>query len=260
MNDEPRTTDTPRDPSDLTGQVAVVTGATSGIGAATARALAAAGAKVVISGRREDRLASLATELEKDGREVRSVAADLGTNEGAQAVVDAAISAFGRLDVLVNNAGVMFLSPIDDADPADWDAMIRVNLLGVMYASRAALPQMRQQKSGHIVNVSSVSGRFAGPTQGGYNASKWGVNGFSEALRREVHQDGIKVTLIEPGIVATELTDHIPHEATKTRYEGIVGQMEPLESEDIAESIRFVVSQPRRVSINEVLIRPLDQG
>lgn len=260
MTDAPRTTDTPRDPSDLTGQVAVVTGATSGIGAATARSLAAAGAKVVISGRREDRLASLAAKLEADGREVRSVTADLGTNEGAQAVVDGAISAFGRLDVLVNNAGVMFLSPIDDADPADWDAMIRVNLLGVMYASRAALPQMRQQKSGHIVNVSSVSGRFAGPTQGGYNASKWGVNGFSEALRREVHQDGIKVTLIEPGIVATELTDHIPHQATKTRYEGIVGQMEPLQSQDIAESIRFVVSQPRRVSINEVLIRPLDQG
>ena len=260
MTEAPRTTDTPRDPSDLTGQVAVVTGATSGIGAATARSLAAAGAKVVVSGRREDRLASLAAELERDGREVRSVACDLGTNEGAQAVVDAAISAFGRLDVLVNNAGVMFLSPIDDADPADWDAMIRVNLLGVMYASRAALPRMRQQKSGHIVNVSSVSGRFAGPTQGGYNASKWGVNGFSEALRREVHQDGIKVTLIEPGIVATELTDHIPHEATKTRYEGIVGQMEPLQSEDIAASIRFVVSQPRRVSINEVLIRPLDQG
>jgi len=260
MTEAPRTTDTPRDPSDLTGQVAVVTGATSGIGAATARSLAAAGAKVVVSGRREDRLASLAAELERDGREVRSVACDLGTNEGAQAVVDAAISAFGRLDVLVNNAGVMFLSPIDDADPADWDAMIRVNLLGVMYASRAALPRMRQQKSGHIVNVSSVSGRFAGPTQGGYNASKWGVNGFSEALRREVHQDGIKVTLIEPGIVATELTDHIPHEATKTRYEGIVGQMEPLQSEDVAASIRFVVSQPRRVSINEVLIRPLDQG
>ena len=260
MTDAPRSTDAPRDPSDLTGQVAVVTGATSGIGAATARSLAAAGAKVVVSGRREDRLATLAAELEADGREVRAVVADLGTNEGAQAVVDAAITAFGRLDVLVNNAGVMFLSPIDDADPADWDAMIRVNLLGVMYASRAALPRMRQQKSGHIVNVSSVSGRFAGPTQGGYNASKWGVNGFSEALRREVHQDGIKVTLIEPGIVATELTDHIPHEATKTRYEGIVGQMEPLQSEDVAASIRFVVSQPRRVSINEVLIRPLDQG
>ncbi len=260
MTDAPRTTDAPRDPSDLTGQVAVVTGATSGIGAATARSLAAAGARVVIAGRRGDRLSALAAELEADGREVRAVTADLGTNDGAQAVVDGAISAFGRLDVLVNNAGVMFLSPIDDADPADWDAMIRVNLLGVMYASRAALPQMREQKSGHIVNVSSVSGRFAGPTQGGYNASKWGVNGFSEALRREAHQDGIKVTLIEPGIVATELTDHIPHEATKTRYEGIVGQMEPLQSEDVAASIRFVVSQPRRVSINEVLIRPLDQG
>ncbi len=162
--------------------------------------------------------------------------------------------------MLVNNAGVMLLAPVEEADPNDWDAMIRVNLLGVMYASRAALPAMKAQGGGHIVNVSSVSGRFAGPTQGGYNASKWGVNGFSEALRREVHGDGIKVTLVEPGIVATELTDHIPHEATKTRYEGIVGQMEPLRSEDVAESIRFVVSQPRRVSINEVLIRPLDQG
>lgn len=250
----------PTNPSDLSGQVAVVTGASSGIGAATARSLAHAGAKVVISARRQDRLAALAEELRADGHEVRTVVADLGTQEGAQAVVDAALEAFGRIDVLVNNAGVMLLAPVEEADPNDWDAMIRVNLLGVMYASRAALPAMKAQKSGHIVNVSSVSGRFAGPTQGGYNASKWGVNGFSEALRREVHGDGVKVTLVEPGIVATELTDHIPHEATKTRYEGIIGQMEPLLSEDVAESIRFVVSQPRRVSINEVLIRPLDQG
>ena len=252
--------DTPTNPSDLSGQVAVVTGASSGIGAATARALAHTGAKVVISARREERLTALADELGAAGHEVRTVVADLGTQEGAQAVVDAALDTFGRIDVLVNNAGVMLLAPVEDADPNDWDAMIRVNLLGVMYASRAALPAMKTQGGGHIVNVSSVSGRFAGPTQGGYNASKWGVNGFSEALRREVHGDGIKVTLIEPGIVATELTDHIPHEATKTRYEGIVGQMEPLRAEDVAESIRFVVSQPRRVSINEVLIRPLDQG
>ncbi|MEX2502210.1 MAG: SDR family NAD(P)-dependent oxidoreductase, partial [Trueperaceae bacterium] len=154
----------------------------------------------------------------------------------------------------------MFLAPVEEADPNDWDAMIRVNLLGVMHASRAALPHMRAGGGGHVVNVSSVSGRFAGPTQGGYNASKWGVNGFSEALRREVHADGIAVTLIEPGVVATELTDHIPHPATKTRYEGVVRGMDPLRSEDVADAIVYVVTRPKRVAINELLIRPLDQG
>ncbi len=251
----------PRDEAnDLNGKVAVVTGASSGIGAATARALAAAGARLVIAARREDRLTALADELEAGGGEVRTVAADLGTPAGAEAVVAAAAEAFGRIDVLVNNAGVMFLAPVEESDPNDWDAMIRVNLLGVMNASRAALPHLRAAGGGHVVNVSSVSGRFAGPTQGGYNASKWGVNGFSEALRREVHADGITVTLIEPGIVATELTDHIPHPATKTRYEGVVRGMDPLRSEDVADAIVYVVTRPKRVAINELLIRPLDQG
>jgi len=244
----------------LEGQVAVVTGASSGIGEATARALAEEGAAVGLVGRRRERLEALATELQGLGTRTQVIQADLATKEGAQRCVDEAVAAQGRLDVLVNNAGVMFLAPVDDADPDDWDAMLRVNLLGVMVASRAALPTMRRQQSGHIVNVSSVSGRFAGPNQAGYNASKWGLNGFSEALRREVHGDGIKVTLIEPGVVATELTDHIPHEPTKTRYEGNIAKMEMLQSVDIAGAIRFVATQPRRVSINEVLIRPLDQG
>jgi len=244
----------------LTGQVAIVTGASSGIGEATARALAQEGATIVLVARRRERLESLAAELTALGTKVQVVVADLATKEGAQQCIDDAVREQGRLDILINNAGVMYLSPIDKSDPDDWDAMIRVNLLGAMITSRAALTPMRAQKSGHIVNVSSVSGRFAGPNQGGYNATKWGLNGFSEALRREVNTDGIKVTLIEPGVVRTELTEHIPHEPTRTLYEGNIAKMEALESEDIANAIRFVVTQPRRVSINEVLIRPLDQG
>lgn len=243
----------------LEGKVAVVTGASSGIGEATARVLAQDGATVVLVARRRERLESLATELNAAGAKTQVVEADLGTTEGAQRCVDEAVREQGRLDILINNAGVMFLAPIAEAQPDDWDAMIRVNLLGVMVASRAALVPMKAQQSGHIVNVSSVSGRFAGPNQGGYNATKWGLNGFSEALRREVHHEGIKVTLIEPGVVSTELTEHIPHEPTRTQYETNIAKMEKLESEDIANAIRYVVTQPRRVSINEVLIRPLDQ-
>ncbi len=244
----------------LNGQVAIITGASSGIGEATARALAEEGATVVLVARRRDRLERLAAELTAAGTKTQIIVADLATKEGAQACIDETVLEHGRLDILVNNAGVMYLSPIDDTDPDDWDAMLRVNLLGVMVACRAALVPMREQKSGHIVNISSVSGRFAGPNQAGYNASKWGLNGFSEALRRESNMDGIKVTLVEPGVVNTELTDHIPHEPTRTRYEGNIAKMEMLESEDIANVIRYVVTQPRRVSINEVLIRPLDQG
>lgn len=244
----------------LTGQVAVVTGASSGIGEATARVLAEEGATVVLVARRRERLESLAAELNALGATTQVIVADLGTKEGAQQCVSEAVSKQGRIDILINNAGVMFLAPIGEAQPDDWDAMIRVNLFGVMVACSAALAPMRAQKSGHIVNISSVSGRFAGPNQGGYNATKWGLNGFSEALRREVNTDGIKVTLIEPGVVRTELTDHIPHQETRTNYETNIAKMEALESEDIANAIRYVVTQPRRVSINEVLIRPLDQG
>ena len=241
-------------------KIALVTGASSGIGAATARALAGEGARVALSARRADRLEALAAELTASGTDVFVHVGDLATRDGAGHAVDATVEALGGLDVLVNNAGVMFLGPIEETDPADWERMIDINLLGLMVASRAAIAPMRARGGGHIVNISSVSGRFAGPTQGGYNATKWGVNGFSEALRREVNGDGIKVTLIEPGVVATELTDHIPHAATKERYEGAIAAMEMLQSEDIADAIRYVVTRPKRVSINEVLIRPLEQG
>lgn len=244
----------------LQDKVVVITGASSGIGEATAEAMANEGAKLVLAARRQDRLEALAARLQAQGAEAVIFAADLRDAAMAEACIQRAVEAFGHIDILVNNAGTMLLSPIDRAEPSDWASMIEINLLSLMYTSRAALIKMRRQGSGHIVNISSVAGRSAGPTAGGYNASKWGVNGFSEALRRESHQDGIKVTVIEPGVVATELTHHIPDKETRTSYEGRVGEMEPLESEDIAAAILYSVTQPRRVNVNEILIRPLDQG
>ena len=244
----------------LQDKVAIVTGASSGIGEMTALALASEGAKLVLVARRQERLETLADKITTEGGSAVTHSADLREAEAAQLCVAEAVESFGRLDILVNNAGVMFLSPIERTQPEDWARMIEINLLGLMYLSRAALITMREQGSGHIVNISSVSGRSAGPLQSGYNASKWGVNGFSEALRREAHGDGIRVTVVEPGVVATELTDHIPDEQTKTNYEARVAEMEPLESEDVAAAILYAVTQPRRVNVNEILLRPLDQG
>ena len=245
---------------DLTGKVAVITGASSGIGEATALSLAQAGVKLVLAARRKERLEALTQKIKDMGAEAVIFAADLRGADQAAACIDKAAQAFGRIDILVNNAGTMLLSPIDRAEPSDWQSMLEINLLSLMYTSRAALIKMRAQGSGHIVNISSVAGRSAGPTAGGYNASKWGVNGFSEALRREAHRDGIRVTVIEPGVVATELTDHIPDEETRTTYEARVGEMEPLESKDIAAAIFYALTQPQRVNVNEILIRPLDQA
>lgn len=247
-------------PSSLAGKVAVVTGASSGIGEATALALAAHGAAVVLVARREDRLQALAEQVRGAGGRAEVVAADLADETQARLTVERAVSAFGRVDILVNNAGLMLLGPVTGADTTDWRRMIEVNLLGLMYTTHAALPPMRAGGGGHIVNISSVSGRGASPTSAGYSASKWGVGGFSEGLRQEVRLDRIRVTVIEPGVVATELTDHITHTETKTAYEGRIAQMTPLEPGDIAAAVVYAVTQPERVNVNEILIRPLDQG
>ncbi|ACO47998.1 SDR family oxidoreductase [Deinococcus deserti] len=244
----------------LAGKVAVVTGASSGIGAATALALAAQGASVVLVARREDRLQDLARQVQSSGGHAEVVVADLADEAQARLTVERAVSAFGRVDILVNNAGLMLLGPVTGADTTDWRRMIDVNLLGLMYTTHAALPHMRTQGGGHIVNISSVSGRGASPTSAGYSASKWGVGGFSEGLRQEVRLDRIRVTVIEPGVVATELTDHITHQDTKVAYEGRIQTMIPLEAEDIAAAVVYAVTQPERVNVNEILIRPLDQG
>ena len=166
---------------------------------------------------------------------------------------------YGRVDILVNNAGVMLLGPIDGANTEDWRRMVNTNLLGLMYATHAVLPIMKAQGGGHIVNISSTAGRIANATAGVYAATKFGVGAFSEALRKEVYQDKIRVTIIEPGATATELSDHITDVKTKTGIKEWVGSMTPLESEDIAAAIVYAVTQPPHVNVNEILVRPTEQ-
>lgn len=244
----------------LEGKVAIVTGASSGIGEATAVALAAEGAQVVIAARRSDRLEKLTQQLAESGGKALPILTDVTDEVQVRQMVDTAKSEFGRVDILVNNAGVMLLGPIDGADTEDWRRMVNINVLGLMYATHAVLPIMKAQGEGHIVNISSVAGRTASANVAVYNATKWAVCAFSEALRQEVYKDKIRVTIIEPGAVATELADHIPDAATKERIQTWVASMTPLESEDIAAAIVYAVTQPLRVNVNEILIRPIDQG
>src|SRR5438552_200676 len=186
-------------------RVAVVTGASSGIGEATARRLAEAGYAVVLAARREDRIAELASEL---GGESIAVATDVADEKACRALIERAKSELGRLDVLVNNAGVMLLGPIQGTDTDEWRQMVNVNLLGLMYCSQAAIPVMQEQGSGFIVNVSSVAGRVARLGSGVYNATKWGVVAFTESLRQEALNSNIRVAVVEPGFVETELQGH----------------------------------------------------
>ena len=244
----------------LEGKVALITGASSGIGAATALVLAQEGAHVALVARRQDRLEALADTITQSGGKAEVIALDIADPAQAREAVARTVSALGGLDILVNNAGIMLLGPVAGADPSDFSKMLDINVLAVMNLTHAALETMKPQKGGHIVNISSVSGRGAGPTSAGYSATKWALGGFSEGLRQEVRLDNIRVTVIEPGVVATELTDHITHQDTKTMYEGRIAEMTKLEAEDIAAAVIYAVTQPLRVNVNEILIRPLEQG
>ena len=244
----------------LTGKVALVTGASSGIGAATALALAHEGAAVALIARRRERLEALAQNIVAAGGRAEVVALDMAEAGSAEEAVKRTLEAFGGLDIVVNNAGLMLLGPVAGADLSDWERMLNLNVLSLMTLTRAALEHMKPRRSGHIVNISSVSGRGSGPTSAGYSATKWAVGGFSEGLRQEVRLENIRVTVIEPGVVATELTDHITHLETKTNYEGRIAAMTPLEAEDVAAAVIYAVTQPLRVNVNEILIRPLEQG
>jgi NADP-dependent 3-hydroxy acid dehydrogenase YdfG len=237
--------------------VAVVTGASSGIGEATVRSLAAEGAAVVAGARRKERLHGLVEEVTRDGGKAIAVECDLTDEQQAHALVDRAIEEFGRIDILVNNAGVMLLSKVEKGLSDEWRQMFDVNVLGLLYATDAAVEAMKGQGSGHIVNVSSVAGRKTRPTGGVYSGTKFAVNAISEAMRQELLEDGIRITIVEPGAVATELTEHITDEEVR---EGLKQRnIEPLQSEDVANAIAYAVSQPQRVSVNEILIRPTRQ-
>jgi NADP-dependent 3-hydroxy acid dehydrogenase YdfG len=244
----------------LQGKVCVVTGASSGIGEATARRLSEAGASVALGARRVDRLKTLVQEIEANGGRALAVPTDVSDELQAKALIEDAANELGRLDVLVNNAGVMLLGPIEGADTSEWRQMIDVNVLGLLYCTHAALPIMREQGSGHIVNVSSVAGRVARAGIGVYNATKWAVGAFSEALRQEALHSNIRVTVIEPGMVTTELASHNTNPMVVQAIEQMRGEIEPLAAEDIAESIHYAVTVPEHVSINEVLVRPTKQA
>jgi NADP-dependent 3-hydroxy acid dehydrogenase YdfG len=238
--------------------VVAVTGASSGIGAAPALACARAGAAVALAARRADRIEALAQRIAGEGGRAIAVTADVGEEGEAGAFIERAHAELGRLDVLVNNAGVMLLGPIENAPTEEWRRMVHVNLFGVLYCTHAALPLMHAQESGHIVNVSSVAGRVARAGSGVYNLTKWGVGAFSESLRQECVPIGVRVTLIEPGAVATELAGHNRPEVLdqiKQRFSGV----ERLTAEDIANAILYAIGQPPHVSVNELLIRPSGQ-
>jgi NADP-dependent 3-hydroxy acid dehydrogenase YdfG len=243
----------------LDGKVAAVTGASSGIGEATAKALAAAGAAVALGARRVDRLEALASELSESGRAL-AIELDVANEDSANAFVSEAHSQLGGLDILVNNAGVMLLGPVVGTDTSQWRTMVDVNLLGLLYCTHAALPVMIDAGRGHIVNISSVAGRSANAGSAVYNLTKFGVGAFSEALRQEVSQAGIRTTIIEPGFVDTELQGHNEHPAVLEGIEKMRESVpEVLQAEDIAAGILYAVTQPQRVDVNEVLIRPTGQ-
>lgn len=244
----------------LDGKVAVVTGASSGIGAATAEALAAEGASVAVAARRRERLDGLAQRIEGNGGQVMTVECDV-TDEGqAHDLIQRVEAELGRVDILVNNAGVMLLSRIDKGLSDEWRQMFDVNVLGLLYVTDAALEVMKRQQSGHIVNISSVAGRRSGTLRGTYSGTKYAVNAISEALRQEHVDDNVRVTIIEPGAVATELTEHISDEDAKSGIEGMISKLDPLQSEDIANAIAYAVTQPERVNVDEILIKPAKQA
>jgi NADP-dependent 3-hydroxy acid dehydrogenase YdfG len=243
----------------LQDRIALVTGASSGIGEATAIALAEAGVKVAIAARRRDRLDALAKRLAALGAEPLVLEADLLDEHVAQHIVADTEKYFGRLDILVNNAGVMYLEPVAEADLGRWRRMLELNVLSLIASTQAALAGMRARKDGHIVNISSTAGRVANPNAAAYAATKFGVVAFSEALRREVYTDNIRVSVIEPGAVATELREHIGHAQTQKALNAWANNMRQLQAEDVADTILFCVTRPPHVSINEVLMRPTDQ-
>lgn len=248
----------------LRDTVALVTGASSGIGEATALALAAEGATVALVARRRDRLDDLTARIETVGGRAVAVAADVSDREQATAAIDSVVDQLGRLDTLVNNAGLMRMGPAAEADPADWDRMISVNVSGLLYVTRAALPHLitaaadSPRRVADVVNVSSTGGRVARPGTAVYSLTKFGIGAFSESIRQEVLADRVRVSLVEPGTVQTEITDHLPdadREAMERRTAGMV-KLLPI---DVAETVAFIVTRDRRVAVNEILVRSAEQ-
>lgn len=248
----------------LDSTVALVTGASSGIGEATARALAAQGASVAVVARRKDRLDQLAAELREGGTTVSAIEADVTDQDQATAAVEQAVRELGRLDTVINNAGVMLLGPMLDAPVEEWDRMVSVNLQGLLYVTHAAMPHLLSaaqdspRRVADLVNISSVAGRVVRSGSGVYNATKHGVGALSESLRQEVTERYVRVALVEPGAVVTELSSHMRpeiREQSRARF----AKMTRLNADDIADAITYIVTRNREVAVNEMLVRPTTQ-
>jgi NADP-dependent 3-hydroxy acid dehydrogenase YdfG len=248
----------------LEGTVALVTGASSGIGQASAASLAARGAAVALVARRTDRLEELASSITDQGGTALTITADVTDQQQAEQAVATAVEQLGRLDTVVNNAGVMLLGPIVDAPIEEWERMVDLNVKGLLYVAHASIPHLLKaaesdpRRVADLVNVSSVAGRVARNGSGVYNATKHAVGAFSESLRQEVTARHVRVSLVEPGAVATELASHNRPEiqdGLRQRF----GSMQRMDAEDIAETVEFIVTRPRHVAVNEVLIRPTEQ-
>ena len=245
----------------LDNQVAIVTGASSGIGDATARHLAREGATVVLAARREDRLAELKDAIEADGGIALAVPTDVTDRDAVKALAQAALDTYGRIDVLVNNAGIMPLTMLHNMQTDDWYNTVDVNVYGVLHAVEAVLPTMIEQKGGHVVNVSSTAGRRVYPGGAVYSATKYAVRALSEGMRQELGPAyGIRVTCIEPGAVATELTDTISDPDVKKGMQKMFASLTPLEAERIAEAVVYAVTAPASATVAEILVLPTDQA
>ena len=243
----------------IKSKVAIITGASSGIGFATALALSKAGAKVAIGARRTDMLSELEKKIKENGGEVYSQKLDVTKKNECNSFVDNVLKKWGTVDILVNNAGLMPLSFFKNLKTDEWDQMIDVNIKGVLYCTGAVVTHMLENKSGHIINISSVAGRIVFPACSVYCATKHAITAFSEGLRQELSvRKNIRVTCIEPGVVATELTNTITDESLQGFVEN-AKKMESLQAEDIANAIVYAVESPNHVNVNEILIRPTTQ-
>lgn len=244
--------------TNIEGKIVVITGASSGLGEATARLLSAEGASVVLGARRVDRLQSLADELTRGGRKALAIATDVVHRDQVQKLIDTAAQTYGRIDVLINNAGLMPQALLERLKVDEWEQMIDVNIKGVLYGIAAALPYMKQQKSGHFINVSSVAGHKVGPGFAVYAATKWGVRALSEGLRQEVKPYNIRTTVISPGAVATELPNSVTDPDAGERIRKFYAEV-AIPADSFARAVAFAISQPDDVDINEILFRPTRQ-
>lgn len=241
----------------IEGKVVVITGASSGLGEAAARLLAEKGAKLVLGARRKERIDALVQEIAASGGSAVAVATDVTVRADVEALVGIAVERFGRVDVMINNAGVMLVSPVERLKVEDWERMIDVNIKGVLYGIAAVLPVMQRQKSGHLINVSSVAGHKVRPTSAIYSATKHAVRALSEGVRQELKAYKIRSTIISPGAVATELVDRITEDDIREAAQPILKMAIPADS--FARCVAFAISQPVDVDINEILFRPTAQ-